>query len=57
LFGRTPLKTQNDYIFKKFLGGMAPLGPPGFAYGLSSEPFYHICYHCSYDSNAFSTLA
>jgi len=20
-------------------------------------PFYHVCYHCSYDSNAFSNLS
>ena len=23
---------------------------------LSYVPFYHVCYHCSYNSNAFSTL-
>jgi len=27
-----PFKAQNDYIFKKFGGGMAPLAPPGYAY-------------------------
>jgi len=28
LFGKTPLKAQNDYIFQNFLGGMAPLAHP-----------------------------
>jgi len=32
LFGKTPLKAQNDYIFQKFGGGMAPLAPPGSGY-------------------------
>jgi len=32
LFGKTPLKAQNDYIFQKFGGAMAPLAPPGYAY-------------------------
>jgi len=32
LFGKTPLKAQNDYIFKTFWEGMAPLAPPGYAY-------------------------
>ena len=27
LFRKTPLKAQNDYIFSKFVGGMAPLPP------------------------------
>jgi len=27
LFGKTPLKAQNDYIFQKFGGKMAPLPP------------------------------
>jgi len=33
LFGKTPLKAQNDYIFQK-IGGSWPLWPPpGCAYG------------------------
>jgi len=27
LFGKTPLKTQNDYIFQKFGGGHGPFRP------------------------------
>jgi len=34
LFGKTPLKAQNHYIFQKF-GGHGPFGPPGYAYGLT----------------------
>jgi len=26
-FGKTPLKSQNNYIFQKFWGSMAPLAP------------------------------
>jgi len=34
LFGKTPFKAQNDYIFQTFLGGKAPLLPPGYVYDL-----------------------
>jgi len=33
LFGKTPLKGLKDYTFQKFVGGMAALAPPGYAYG------------------------
>jgi len=37
LFGKTPLKAQNDYIFKAF-GGHGPFGPPpGYTYVLVVE--------------------
>ena len=42
LFGKTFLKAQNDDIFYKFLGGMAPLAPPGFAYG-SKTSYIQVC--------------
>jgi len=32
LFGKTPLKAQNEYIFQKFGGVMAPLPPPVYVY-------------------------
>jgi len=32
LFGKTPLKAQNDYSHSKNVGGMAPLAPRGYAY-------------------------
>jgi len=32
LFRKTPLKAQNDCIFQKFEGAMAPLPAPGYAY-------------------------
>jgi len=35
LFRKTPLKAQNDDIFEKCVGGMAPLAPPGYAYALA----------------------
>jgi len=34
LFGQTPIKAQNNYIFQKFGGAMAPFAPPGYAYEL-----------------------
>jgi len=37
LFIKTPLKAQNDYIFLKFRGAMAPLLPPGYAYDVMSR--------------------
>jgi len=36
LFGKTPLKGQNDYIYKNF-GGMTPLAPPGYVYEWQSD--------------------
>jgi len=32
LFGKTPLKAQNDYVFQKFEGSHGPFAPPGYAY-------------------------
>jgi len=37
LFGKTPLKAQNDQVFQKFGGAMATLAPPGYAYARTSH--------------------
>jgi len=39
LFGKTPLKAQNDYIFQTFWGAMAPLTSTGYAYGGMTSSF------------------
>jgi len=37
LFGKTPLKAQNDYVFQKFGWGNGPFGLPGYAYGAGTR--------------------
>jgi len=47
LFGKTPLKAQNDYIFQKFAGDHGPFASPrGYAYGSVNVVLLRLKFTC-----------
>jgi len=50
LFGKTPFKTQNDYVFQTFWGAMALLAP-------LATPMLGLVSHCFWEGDSSEEIS